>query len=106
MGASSSSSTEFQATSAGGSRLELVGELDLATVPILREALESLPQGEQVTIDLSQLEFIDSCGLRELSTYASSLNGNGPLILENVPDRVTFLFKIVAFDRLPSIQLS
>ena len=106
MAVSTSNSTAFEARPAGGSRLELVGELDLATVSILREAFERMAPEEQVTLDLSQLGFIDSCGLREISTYSRSLNGNGPLILENVPDRVTSVFKIVAFDELPSIQLS
>ena len=105
MAVSTSNEEAFQARSVGP-RLELVGELDMATVSILREALERMPRGETVTLDLSQLGFIDSCGLREISTYAQSLNGNGPLILENVPDRVASLFAIVAFDRLPSIRLS
>jgi anti-anti-sigma factor len=99
-------SIEFQARPIDAARLELVGELDLSTVSILRDALQAMPAGEQVTLDLGRLEFIDSCGLREISMYANSLNGNGPLALVNVPDRITTLLEILAFDTLASIQIS
>ena len=98
--------TEFQARPIDGSSLELVGELDLATVSILRDALQAMPKGARVTLDLGRLEFIDSCGLREISRYATSLNGNGPLTLANVPDSVTTLLEILAFDKLTSIRIS
>jgi len=104
--AASRETTEFQARPIDGSGLELVGELDLSTISILRDALQAMPEGEQVTLDLGRLEFIDSCGLREISIYAHSLNGNGPLTLVNVPDRVATLLEIVAFDKLSSIQIS
>jgi anti-sigma B factor antagonist len=42
----------------------LVGELDLAGVPDLRSQLAALvAEGGRVTIDLSELSFIDSTGL-------------------------------------------
>ena len=96
---------EFQARPIDGAGLELVGELDLSTVSILRDALQAMPGGH-VTLDLGRLEFIDSCGLREISMYANSLNGNGPLTLVNVPDRVTTLLELLGFDTLTSIQMS
>jgi anti-sigma B factor antagonist len=46
------------------------GELDLATAPALEEALERAFQGDsaRVVLDLRELEFIDSSGLRTLLT--------------------------------------
>lgn len=49
-------------------RLELVGELDIASVPRLTEAVDALlaRTARELTIDLSRLVFLDSSGLREL----------------------------------------
>jgi anti-sigma B factor antagonist len=46
------------------------GELDLATAPALEEALERAFEGgsARVVLDLRELEFIDSSGLRTLLT--------------------------------------
>ena len=46
------------------------GELDLATAPALEDALERAFEGgsERVVLDLRELEFIDSSGLRTLLT--------------------------------------
>jgi anti-anti-sigma factor len=51
-------------------RLTPLGELDIATVPLLREAFQTVfPDGdaEKIVIDLSKLEFMDSSGLHLLT---------------------------------------
>jgi anti-anti-sigma factor len=49
-------------------RVALTGELDLATVPVLREAAAVLlsETAEEITIDLGGLQFIDAAGLGEI----------------------------------------
>ena len=43
------------------------GELDLATAPALEEAIQGrLDDGQDVVVDLRELEFMDSTGLRVL----------------------------------------
>ena len=62
----------------GATRLLLRGELDLATVEKLRTALrQSLDRSRHLVLDLSELVFIDSSGLRELyrATTASGRDG-------------------------------
>jgi anti-anti-sigma factor len=55
---------ERQATVAGEARLVLSGELDLASGPRVQDELDRLREaGTAVTLDLSQLEFMDSAGL-------------------------------------------
>lgn len=52
--------------------LELRGELDLVSAPVLREAVESpaLDAADALVLDLRELQFIDSSGLRAiLSAY-------------------------------------
>lgn len=46
--------------------LELTGELDVAGIDRVSEAAGQLPPHGQVTIDLSQLSFMDSSGIRVL----------------------------------------
>jgi anti-anti-sigma factor len=56
--------------------VELVGELDIATAPILKAALdeiESIP--DHIKVDMSRLDFIDSTGLRLLLGASELVNG-------------------------------
>jgi anti-sigma B factor antagonist len=47
-------------------RLTLLGELDIATVPRVEEAVDAILQGgtQRLTVDLGGLGFVDSSGLR------------------------------------------
>lgn len=47
-------------------RLEVRGELDLAGSEALESALATVPEGMDLVIDLSGVEFIDSSGIRTL----------------------------------------
>jgi anti-anti-sigma factor len=51
----------------GATRLRLLGELDLSVSEDLAERLRGLRRaGENVRLDLSELEFVDSSGIRTL----------------------------------------
>jgi anti-anti-sigma factor len=79
-----------------GTGLKLVGELDVATTPDLTKALHNLPlAASQVTLDLSELTFIDSCGIHAILVLAKSANGHGPVILLNPTQAVSRVFKIL-----------
>ena len=56
--------------------LVVVGELDLATAPILETALEQAV-ARDVTLDLSQLRFLDSTGIRVLVGTHNRLEEQG-----------------------------
>jgi anti-sigma B factor antagonist len=60
-------------------RLLLAGELDIASAPILEAAIEGLCENGTGTIvlDLSQLTFMDSTGLRAVLAADRLCNGNG-----------------------------
>lgn len=88
----------------GRQGLRLVGELDMASVTDLRAALAKLAGGP-VTLDLGELTFIDSTGLHALVVYAKSLDGDTPLVLENVPQGVRQVFEITGLDRHPGFEL-
>lgn len=46
--------------------LALEGELDMATVELLQQAMEGADGEQMVVLDLEQLQFIDSTGLRSV----------------------------------------
>ena len=59
-------------------RLVVSGELDLAVAEMLGNRLRQLRnEGHAVRLDLSELEFIDSSGLRELIVAVSEARSNG-----------------------------
>jgi anti-sigma B factor antagonist len=61
-----------------GVRLVLTGELDLAVAEMLGSRLRQLRnEGYDVRLDLSELEFIDSSGLRELIVAVSEARSDG-----------------------------
>ena len=65
----------------GGTLLRLSGELDLVSEPGFEEALAAV-EAPPVRIDLSQLDFMDSTGLRALLSAARAhedLTLSGPL---------------------------
>ena len=53
-------------TTDGAARLRLAGELDLSTVPVLQARVTALRAGgsTRIVLDLAELDFIDSTGLR------------------------------------------
>jgi len=85
----------------GKGRLLPVGELDLATVPILeRAAAEALGEHpEELVIDLSQLAFIDSTGLRLLITlHDESAEQGWALRLLRPAESPRSLFRLTGLD--------
>lgn len=81
---------------AGVLRLKLLGELDLATVPILHQRLASASERkESVILDLSELEFIDSSGLRVLITAHADASRDGWSLRFTEPgDRIRRVFVV------------
>ncbi len=73
---------ELQVTVSGGEpeyEIRLLGELDMSTAPQLREELLRLTSdgARMVTVDLSELAFVDSTGLSVLITGLKRLRQQG-----------------------------
>jgi anti-anti-sigma factor len=78
-------------------RVALTGELDLATVPVLREAAAVLlsETAEEITIDLGGLQFIDAAGLGEIVCLRATLIAAGrQLTLRRPSPRIRRTFTI------------
>ncbi len=75
------------AEQAGRTILNLSGELDLATVGELEDALtQRLEAGEDLVVDLRSLEFMDSSGVRALvAGHQEAQSGDGSLVIVRAP---------------------
>ena len=80
-----------------------VGELDLATVEELGRVIEEAGTAPLLVLDLSELEFLDTSGMRFLlKMQADSFSLGRELKLVRGPEEVHRLFTVAGFaDRLP-----
>ena len=83
----------------------LFGELDLASSPILAEALTPAARGTgDLRLDLKELSFIDSSGIRVILILAEELGTRGRLILDGPAPTVEHTLRLVGIDRAGNIQ--
>ena len=89
-------------TSAGDALIALTGELDLSATPSLEEEIGRLAEDDgvrRVVLDLRELEFMDSTGLRMVALASRSLNAAGrELVLVRGPDTIHRVFAITRMD--------
>lgn len=79
----------------GDRALAASGVVDAHTAAQLLVELQDLGGGGDITLDLSQVEFIDSSGLRTLVTSHQELEADGhKLVLSGISDAVDRLFEI------------
>lgn len=87
----------------GTARFRVRGEVDIATIPQLIEAVEaSIPPGGVVEIDLCDVAFIDSAGVAGLNRCRRSAlaAGAGLRIVAGEESPVTRLLAWTGLDRL------
>jgi anti-sigma B factor antagonist len=79
-----------------------VGELDLGSVPRLRQELQNLTANAgtlSVVLDLAGVDFIDSIGLGVIVAVAKRVRAHGGQFrLARVDDRVWSVFELVGLD--------
>ncbi|HEX8099648.1 MAG TPA: STAS domain-containing protein [Actinomycetota bacterium] len=84
------------------------GELDLTNADEFSELVEGeLRAGREVVLDLSQLTFMDSSGLRALIRVAKAGRefSAPPLVLESVSPAVQQLLSIALPSGIPGVQI-
>lgn len=78
--------------------LALEGELNTNTAPELEAALSpEIDDAENVIIDMKQLSYVTSAGLRILLTAKKKVSGKGDVILRNVSPVIREIFEITGF---------
>jgi len=86
----------------GQARLSLGGELDLASAPRLQRSAEKLLEGEprRLVVDISDLSFIDSSGLRVLiGLHERALREGWEFRVVRPPEQVLKIFQISGIDQ-------
>lgn len=79
----------------------LVGEIDLSNADQLR-AIEGDPD---VALDLSELAFMDSTGLRAVIDLARRVEPDGRLILRTPTAAVDRLFEVTGIHRIHNLSI-
>ena len=90
-----------------GKGLRLEGELDLAASPRLTDALLDFATSERdVHLDLSEVSFMDSSGLRVILALARSrADTRSSVVLLDPSAAVVRIFEIMRIDEHPGVEI-
>lgn len=83
----------------------VVGELDLATAPILERELTAEESPGDLRLDCSKLAFMDSQGVRSLLVAAGARPAGGRLVLANLTPEVRRIADLVRLGAAPGIAV-
>jgi anti-anti-sigma factor len=86
----------------GAPRLIVSGELDLASAEALEASLKQLEASEPdvLVLDLRELEFMDSTGLRTvIAADARARDRGARLVVVRAPDEVDRVFRLTRMDQ-------
>ncbi|WP_393061530.1 STAS domain-containing protein [Streptomyces sp. LN549] len=86
-----------------GPVLEITGDLDHATAPELRQAVDrlTLASGQLLVVDLTGLQFVDSSGITALLVARNlATEQGGDMALAAVPANTARILRIVGLDRV------
>lgn len=79
----------------------VAGEIDLGSVAILEEELDTVDASSEIVLDCSGVRFIDSSGLRLLAVAARRIaSAGGSLRLRNPSTCVRRVVQIAGFEEL------
>ena len=85
-----------------GTTMELAGWLDIQAAPELEKAINDLEEGGSLVIDMKELEYISSSGLRQL--VAAYKKYKGEMTLRNVPASILDIFRTTGLDKKLKIE--
>jgi anti-anti-sigma factor len=81
--------------------VSLTGELDLATVPEFEGAIEHARGGSAIVVDLTELTFIDSTGIRALlHVYSAGQNGHSSVSFVRGQRKVQRVLELAGVEEL------
>ena len=81
------------------------GELDVRTSPELEKELMPALEGiTEAVIDLKEVTYLSSAGLRTLLSAAKLMDRQGKMVVKNVSDDVMEILKITGFDSLLTLE--
>ncbi len=82
----------------------LEGRMDTSTAPELEAVLKNhLDDIEELTIDMAELEYLSSAGLRVLLGAQKTMNRQGRMTVANVNDTIMEIFEVTGFSEILTI---
>ena len=87
-------------------RVELRGDVDMATAPQLRRVLDELIDGgaAEIVLDCRHLEFLDSSGIGALVAARTRIGSDGVIALEEPRANVRKVLEVTGVDQELSIR--
>ena len=83
----------------------LTGRLDTTTAPELEQEIKASLDGvSELTIDMKELSYISSAGLRVLLSVQKIMNRQGSMIIRNVNEVVGEIFEVTGFSDILTIE--
>ena len=84
--------------------IKLDGKLDTNTSPDLDSKMSELEGMEEVVIDMKDLDYISSAGLRVLLSMQKVMNKQGKMTIINVCENVMDIFEVTGFSDILDIE--
>lgn len=85
--------------------IALSGRLDTTTAPELEKELKGSLDGVTALImDLKEMEYISSAGLRVLLSAQKTMNKQGRMVIKNASDEVKEIFDVTGFSDILTIE--
>ena len=85
--------------------IEVAGRLDTITAPALDKAInEDIDGTKNLVLDLKNLEYISSAGLRVLLSMQKKIQQKGSLKVVNAGENIMEVFKITGFVDVLNIE--
>jgi stage II sporulation protein AA (anti-sigma F factor antagonist) len=86
--------------------LRLAGEIDMATAPALQGALlVALADGRPVTVDMKDVTFIDSSGLKVIVAAATETASGKALTVKDPSAVVRRVLELFGLEQVPQIRV-
>ena len=90
-----------------GSKLtvELSGRLDTVTAPDFEASIMNDLDGvTDLTVDLKNLEYMSSAGLRVMLALYKKMSAVGSMVITNVNDTISEIFELTGFNDILNIE--
>ena len=85
--------------------LQLEGRLDTTTAPALEQELKDSLNGiTHLVLDMEQLAYLSSAGLRVILAAQKQMNKQGQMVVRHVNDTIMAVFNLTGFSDILTIE--
>ena len=86
-------------------QMSLSGRLDTVTSSAFAEEVNAITSDvKELVLDLSNLEYVSSAGLRVILTAQKKMNIQGSMIVKNANDTIMEIFEITGFIDILNVE--